>query len=143
VVPLGAEIGPASGMKMSYAALTKGLTALGAEVLVAAAKQDLLDPLLAELGESQPALLDWLERAVPGMPAKSRRWISEMEEIAATLGHVGQSPGYHHAAAAFYHHFTTTRVAAERPENRGPGRTLRTIIAALAGKRPAGQGEAA
>ena len=34
--PLGPAIGQASGLKMCYAALTKGLTALGTELLVAA-----------------------------------------------------------------------------------------------------------
>jgi 3-hydroxyisobutyrate dehydrogenase-like beta-hydroxyacid dehydrogenase len=130
--PLGPALGQASGMKMCYAALTKGLSALGSELLLAAAKLDLLDPLLAEFEASQPAALAWLERAVPGMPPKARRWVSEMEEIAATLEYLGLSPGYHRAAADLYRWVGATRLGQERPEARDRGRTMRAVIDELA-----------
>ena len=131
ICSLGPEIGQASGMKMCYAALTKGLSALGTELLLAAAHLDLLDPLLDEFQASQPSALAWLERAVPGMPPKARRWVSEMEEIAATLDHLGLSPGYHQGAANLYRWVGETRLGHERPEARDRSRTLRAVIAEL------------
>jgi 3-hydroxyisobutyrate dehydrogenase-like beta-hydroxyacid dehydrogenase len=134
--PLGAAIGQASGMKMCYAALTKGLSALGAELLLAASRLDLLDPLLAEFHDSQPTALAWLERSVPGMPPKARRWVSEMEEIAATLEHLGLSPGYHQAAANLYRWVGETELGHERPESRDQSRGLRAVVGALADSQP-------
>jgi hypothetical protein len=120
---------------MCYAALTKGLGALGTELLLAAAALDLLDPLLDEFQASQPAVRAWLERSVPGMPAKSRRWVSEMEEIAATLGHLGLSSGYHRAAADLFGWVGATDLGQERPEARDRERALRETIIALAASR--------
>jgi len=132
VRPLGAEIGQASAMKMCYAALTKGLTALGTELLLAATEHDVVDALFGELGDSQPALLAWLAGSIPGMPAKSRRWVSEMLEIAATFEHASLSPGYHRAASELYRWVGDTPLGAERPEARDTGRDLRATIEALA-----------
>lgn len=134
VLPLGAEIGQASGLKMTYAALTKGLTALGTELLLTASKLELLDPLLGELSDSQPALLDWLEKALPGMPPKSRRWVSEMQEIARTFAREGQSPSYHQAASDLYRRVGETGLGHERPESRDQSRTMRTVVESLAGE---------
>jgi 3-hydroxyisobutyrate dehydrogenase-like beta-hydroxyacid dehydrogenase len=132
VRPMGPKIGQASGLKMCYAALTKGFAALGAELMIAAEKMELLDPLLAEFADSQAAQLEWLERSVPGMPPKSRRWVSEMQEIAATLGAVGQSSGYHEAASGFFARVGETPLGRERPESRDASRTLRAVIEGLA-----------
>ena len=133
--PIGSEIGQASGMKMCYAALTKGLSALGTEIMVAAAKLDLIDSLHEELRGSQAALFDWLDKGIPGMPPKSRRWVSEMEEIAATLGHLGLSSGYHLAAADLYRRVGETRLAQESPESRDKTRTMRGAIEEMVASR--------
>lgn len=133
--PIGAEIGQASAMKMCYAALTKGLNALGTELLLAADAHGLRDALFDELQASQPALLAWLEDAVPGMPPKSRRWVSEMREIAATLEALGLSPGYHLAAADLFNWVGETPLGAERPEARDTSRGLRATLDALSASR--------
>jgi 3-hydroxyisobutyrate dehydrogenase-like beta-hydroxyacid dehydrogenase len=132
VRPIGPEIGQASGLKMCYAALTKGLSALGTELLLAAARLDLLDPLLAEFQDSQPRILDWLERAIPGMPPKSRRWVSEMEEIAVMLEYLGLRPGYHRAASDLFRWVGKTPLGQGRPETRDESRTMRDVIEELA-----------
>jgi len=99
---------------------------------MAAEKMDLLDALMAEFQASQPAQLEWLERSVPGMPPKSRRWVSEMQEIAATLGGLGQSSGYHEAASAFFARVGETELGHKRPEARDRSRTLRQVVEELA-----------
>src|SRR5262249_16912031 len=68
--PIGPRIGQASALKMSYAALTKGLAALGTELLVSARLGGVSDALAAELAGSQPQLLQWLGRQLPAFPPK-------------------------------------------------------------------------
>lgn len=76
----------ASALKMSYAGITKGFTALGAAMMLAATRGGSDDALKAELAESQPELLRFLARSVPGMYAKSYRWVAEMDEISDFIG---------------------------------------------------------
>lgn len=78
--------GAASAVKMSYAGITKGITALAAAMMLAASRAGTADDLRAELEQSQPALLAWFDRQIPGMYSKAYRWIAEMDEIAAFVG---------------------------------------------------------
>jgi putative dehydrogenase len=83
---LDGPIGAASGLKMSYAGITKGLTGLAAAMMLAATRFGAAADLRAELAESQPGLLAAFEKSVPGMYPKAYRWVAEMEEIAAFAG---------------------------------------------------------
>lgn len=83
--PIAGGIGAASALKLSYAALTKGLAAIGAAVARGAANGGVVTELRAELGESQPQLLAWLQRQIPTIEPKAHRWVGEMEEIARFL----------------------------------------------------------
>ena len=76
----------AAALKMSYAGITKGFTALGAAMMLAASRGGSAAALQRELAESQPALLGYLTRQVPSMYAKAYRWVAELEEIAAFVG---------------------------------------------------------
>ncbi len=80
---LEAPIGAASALKMSYAGITKGLTAVGTAMLLAATRSGVAEALHAELAESQLPLLASFRRSVPGMFPKAYRWVAEMQEIAA------------------------------------------------------------
>jgi hypothetical protein len=71
---------------MSYAGITKGFTALGAALALAATRAGAAEALHRELADSQPALLDWLTRQIPRMYPKAYRWVAEMEEIAGFIG---------------------------------------------------------
>ncbi len=81
---LDGPIGAASALKLSYAGLTKGITALGAAMALGAARGGTTEALLQELRESQPNLLPYLAR-LPIMFPKAYRWVAEMEEIAEFL----------------------------------------------------------
>ena len=87
---LEGEVGQASGLKMCYAALTKGLQALGSELLVAARLLGVEDTLRAEqeIGEVGH-VRRFVERSLPSMPPKAYRWIAEMEEISRTFADLG------------------------------------------------------
>lgn len=134
---LGPTIGHASGLKMCYASLTKGLTALATELLVSAERLGLSEPLQRELQSSQPALRAWIERALPAMPPKAHRWVGEMEEIAATFASVGLPPGMLLGAADVYRWVARTSLGQETPEERPAGRTAAAVVSALSEPIPA------
>ena len=78
--------GAASAMKLSYAGITKGCTAIGSAMMLGATRGGTADALLQELSESQPMLLNWMRGFVSRMPPKAYRWVAEMEEIAQVPG---------------------------------------------------------
>jgi 3-hydroxyisobutyrate dehydrogenase-like beta-hydroxyacid dehydrogenase len=95
-------VGAASAMKMSYAGITKGFTALGATMMLAASRAGTAEALIAEMQVSQPALLKWLVTQMPKMHSKAYRWVAEMEEIAAFVGPGQTGDGFYQSAAALY-----------------------------------------
>jgi 3-hydroxyisobutyrate dehydrogenase-like beta-hydroxyacid dehydrogenase len=125
-------VGHASALKMCYAALTKGLTAIGTELLVAAQRLGVDAVLAEEMSGSQKAMLDRLAGSIVSMPSKAHRWIGEMEEIAATFGAVGLTPRIYEGAADMYRFVAETPLGRETPEERDRGRSLAEVIAALA-----------
>lgn len=129
---LDGGIGQASGLKMCYGALTKGLQALGTELLVAARLMGLEESLRAEQMESTPDVLAWLQRAVPTMPPKAYRWVGEMEEIAATFASLGMTPSIYQGAADLYRFVAETPIGKESPETRDRSRGLDGVVDALA-----------
>jgi 3-hydroxyisobutyrate dehydrogenase-like beta-hydroxyacid dehydrogenase len=101
-------IGAASAMKMSYAGITKGFTALGAAMMLAATRAGTAEALKAELSGSQPALYNWLTKQMPKMYSKAYRWVAEMEEIAAFVGEDPAGAKFYQGAAELY-----ARIAAD------------------------------
>jgi len=92
----------ASALKMSYAGITKGFTALGSIMLLAATRAGTAADLYAELADSQKALLGWLNSSVPRMYDKAYRWVAEMEEISGFVGKELSDSEVHAAFAKFY-----------------------------------------
>jgi len=92
----------ASALKMSYAGITKGFTALGAAMMLAATREGTAEALRAELAESQQPLLGWLTRQTPNMYAKAYRWVAELDEIAAFVGNDKDEHAMLAAAARLY-----------------------------------------
>ncbi len=76
----------ASALKMSYAGITKGFTALAAAMMLAATREGSVEALKKELAESQVPLQAWLSRQIPAMYGKAYRWVAELEEIAGFVG---------------------------------------------------------
>jgi hypothetical protein len=92
----------ASGVKMAYAAWTKGSSALLLAVRELARAEQVEPTLLAEWELSLPELLERSEGAARSAEAKGWRWVGEMEEIAATFEANGLPGGFHHAAAEVF-----------------------------------------
>jgi 3-hydroxyisobutyrate dehydrogenase-like beta-hydroxyacid dehydrogenase len=129
---IGDGIGQASGLKMCYAALTKGLIALGTELLLAAHLMGLDDALRDEQRESIPSVLAWLEGMMPTMPPKAYRWVGEMEEIATTFSALGLTPRMLEGAADMYRFVAETPLGRETPETRDTSRDAYGLVTALA-----------
>ncbi len=128
---LGGAIGRASGLKMCYAALTKGTAALHTALLTAAEALGLSDELQTEIEQSQPDARRAMQNLV-GIPAKAFRWVGEMEEIAATFASVGVTDRLHLGAADVFRMIAASPVGHERPETVDHRRTLAELIDILA-----------
>jgi 3-hydroxyisobutyrate dehydrogenase-like beta-hydroxyacid dehydrogenase len=102
-------VGAASGLKMSYAGLTKGFTALCATMLEAASRDGLADALRSELARSQPNFLAWMERALPAMGPKAYRWVAEMREIAEFAGAPDDGSAIYEGVARLYQRIADRR----------------------------------
>lgn len=101
-------VGAASALKMSYAGITKGTTALASMMMLAATRAGVADKLRVELERSHPAFVSQFQRAVPDMFDKAYRFVGEMEEIADFVGEDPQARQMYQAIAGFY-----TRIAAD------------------------------
>ena len=130
--PLGQEIGQASAIKMCYAALTKGLTALCAELLTAAETLGVSADLAEEFELSQTALYQRMQKGLPSLPSKSRRWIGEMEEIAVTFADVGLTPNILAGAADIFRFISQTELASLSPEQPDAFPSMEKMITQLA-----------
>jgi 3-hydroxyisobutyrate dehydrogenase-like beta-hydroxyacid dehydrogenase len=128
VIRVGPEIGQASGLKMVYAASTKGTTALWTELLVAARALGLEEALMREFaggrGISGPVIA-----GIPSMPRRSRRWVGEMEEIAATFAELGLTPRILDGAADIYRLVGSTALGDQT--SREPNPTLDLLLQTL------------
>jgi len=102
IVVMDAPIGAASGLKLAYAGLTKGFTALAAAIVTAASRDGLAEALRSELARSQPQFLDRIDRFVPAMFPKAYRWVAEMEQIAEFIADPAAGATIYEGAARLY-----------------------------------------
>lgn len=124
----GPEVGRGSSVKMVYAGITKGTSALHAAMLIAAERLGVADELHAELQSSQVATYQRMENMTPALPAVSGRYIGEMLEIAKTMTACDVPAGFHEGAAALYTLLEKSPFAAERRDTVDKDRTLRQTI---------------
>jgi 3-hydroxyisobutyrate dehydrogenase-like beta-hydroxyacid dehydrogenase len=116
--------GAASALKVAYAAYTKGTAALLLAIRALALKEGVEDALLKEWRHSLPDLPARTDAAVQGSVRKAWRFVSEMEENAATFAAAGLPDGFSRAAAAVY-----DRLAGYKDSKQAP--SIAEITAAL------------
>jgi L-threonate 2-dehydrogenase len=116
-------IGAASALKMSYAGITKGTTAIASAMLLGAAHFGCADALIAELTESQPEMLARFRESIPRMYDKAYRWVAEMQEISNFLEKNPPSRDIYAAVARLYDDLAT----AYSEKERGPENAVRTL----------------
>jgi 3-hydroxyisobutyrate dehydrogenase-like beta-hydroxyacid dehydrogenase len=102
IAVMDAPIGAASGLKLAYAGLTKGFTALASAIVAAASREGLADALRSELARSQPEFLDRIDRYVPAMFPKAYRWVAEMEQIAEFIADPSAGATIYEGAARLF-----------------------------------------
>jgi L-threonate 2-dehydrogenase len=100
--PVDGPVGAASAVKMSYAGITKGITALGSMMMLGATRGGVADELRNQLERSHPAFMNNFRRAVPDMFDKAYRFVGEMEEIADFVGEDKEARQMYLAIADFY-----------------------------------------
>jgi len=126
------RVGDAAAVKMCYGAVTKGMIALGAELMIAARRLGVEEALKAEMTQSQGPILDWLGRNLPTMPPKAYRWVPETREIAATFEHAGLTPRTMLGAADMYVAIAATTLGRESPEAaREAKRSAEAVVSTL------------
>jgi 3-hydroxyisobutyrate dehydrogenase-like beta-hydroxyacid dehydrogenase len=121
-------LGDASGLKMAYAGINKGMIALASAIAIGAARSGALESLIAELKESQPAMYDRFRGGLPGMYSKAYRWDGEMEEIARFLEPEAGAATMFHGASALYEHIAEA-------DREGPDSEIIAILDRFTGRR--------
>jgi L-threonate 2-dehydrogenase len=116
-------IGAASGLKMSYAGITKGITALGSAMMLGAARFGCAEALVAELSQSQPQIFKYLSASIPRMYDKAYRWVAEMEEISDFHGAYKPAADIYAAIARHYE----ALAAAEAEPSPAPDNPIKTL----------------
>ncbi len=132
VTVMSDRVGDASAIKMCYAAMTKGVQALGLELLVAARRLGVDAALEAQFKASRSDVYNWVVGALPVMPPKAYRWVPEMLEIAKTFEAAGMTPRIFEGAADMYTFTAGTALGRETPENRDKSRDGREVVRLLA-----------
>ena len=122
-------IGHASALKMCYASATKGSTALYAELMIAAKALGVEKTLIAEFKQSQADRFAGIERGLPRVPIKARRFIGEMKEMAKMYDSLGLTPNMLAGAAQVYRVIGTTPLADRTPEDTSPFPSLDEALA--------------
>ena len=115
--------GAASALKMSYAGITKGTTAIASAMLLGAARFGCSEALIAELTESQPEMLARFRQGIPRMYDKAYRWVAEMEEISDFLEQNPPSHDIYAAIARLYGYLAS----AEAEKEPGPDNAVHTL----------------
>jgi len=120
-------VGAASALKMSYAGITKGTTAIASAMLLGAARFGCGEALIAELTESQPEMLARFRESIPRMYDKAYRWVAEMEEISDFLEKNPPSRDIYAAVARLYAHLAEAE-AEKEPDPHNAVRTLDRVL---------------
>jgi 3-hydroxyisobutyrate dehydrogenase-like beta-hydroxyacid dehydrogenase len=129
IIVIDDVVGHASALKLCYASLTKGSAALYAELMIAAKALGVEETLIAEFKHSQADRFAGIERSLPRLPVKARRFVGEMEEMAKMYDALGLSPNMLAGAAKVYDIIGRTPLAGRTPEDTSPFPTLDEALA--------------
>ncbi|OQO12757.1 hypothetical protein B0A48_02221 [Cryoendolithus antarcticus] len=124
---INATVGSASGLKMCFAAINKGFTALALQSLTTANSLGVVDELQKHMTEFSPRLGLQMNGSLPAMPPKAYRWILEMVEIAKTFeedGGFSREENLFHPMTEIYRLVTDdTELGKEQTDDRKRGKT--------------------
>ncbi|ROW10803.1 hypothetical protein VPNG_05350 [Cytospora leucostoma] len=128
------DIGASSGLKMCFASLAKGYSAIAVQSFTTAHRLGVLDSLKEAMREIVPARVKQTEDALVGMPPKAYRWVREMEEISKTHAEDGgfEEDLFKGAAGVFKAVAEDTVLGQEKVGERKRGRTGEDVAVAMA-----------
>lgn len=132
---IGPEVGAASGLKMCFASLSKGFSAIAVQSFTTAARLGVLPALQEALRDVvSPQRLAQAEGALVHVPPKAYRWVHEMEEIARTHAEEGgfEESLFRGAAGVFRAVAEDPVLGREKVGDRKRGRTAEDVAAAMA-----------
>jgi 3-hydroxyisobutyrate dehydrogenase-like beta-hydroxyacid dehydrogenase len=130
---VGPAIGSGSGLKMCFASLHKGATALAIEAYTAAHTLGVLPQLRTHLQEYSPGVHKQAENGITRMPPKAYRWVAEMQEIANTFNEVGFGKEMFEGARDVYELVADdTELGKEKTEERDRGQTPEDVALLIA-----------
>ncbi|RMY77436.1 hypothetical protein D0863_01323 [Hortaea werneckii] len=132
---VGPEIGSATGLKMCFAALSKGFTALAIESLTTAHNLGCLPELKQHLEDFNPGAAKAIN-SLTSMPPKAYRWEREMEEIAKTFeadGGFAEDESMFRPIAKVYRLVAEgTELGSEKVESRVRGKSVEDVALLMA-----------
>jgi 3-hydroxyisobutyrate dehydrogenase-like beta-hydroxyacid dehydrogenase len=135
MIDMGADVGRASAIKMTYAAMNKGVDALYTAVLMAAEQLGVRGELMDEFRSSQAREFERMTARIPYLAATAARYTGEMREIAATFAAADVSPDFHRGAEWVYAQLAQTPFASETratlPEQRSLDEAIGVFCASL------------
>ena len=122
-------IGPASGLKMCFASMTKGLTAIAIQAFTTAYKIGVFEHLQSHLSEYSFRTGDLAAKGLVNMPPKAYRWVDEMREIARTFQDEGgfQMGMFEGVSEVYRVVAEETDLGKEKTENRRLGKTAEDV----------------
>jgi len=109
-------LGRASALKMSFAAYTKGTTALLCAIVAAAEQMGVRPELEKQWSRNGSNFAKQTRNRISRVTAKAWRFSGEMGEIADTLESAGLPPGFHLAAKDIYERISDFKGALDLPE---------------------------
>lgn len=128
------DLGASSGLKMCFASLSKGYSAIAIQSYTTAHRMGVLPALQEAMDEIVPARVQQTKNALVGMAPKAYRWVREMEEISKTHEEEGGFEPYlfRGAAGVFRAVAEDTVLGEEKVGQRKRGRTAEDVAAAMA-----------
>lgn len=121
---MDAPIGAASSVKMCFAGINKGFTAMASMMILAATRDGAAEYLRGEVFAIAPGLSETIDVNLPRMYDKAYRFAPEMEEIAGYLSSDAPSAQAYQAFAKFYE-----RIAADMKAGKTDVEALRAFTA--------------
>lgn len=130
---VGDAIGKASGLKMCFASMTKGLTAIAIQAFTTAQRLGVHDELQDHLKQYSPKTGDLVQGGLTSMPPKAYRWIEEMRLIGETMKDEGGFESELFAEIAkVYEVVKESELGKEQTENRQRGKTTVDVAVLVA-----------
>lgn len=128
------DLGASSGLKMCFASLSKGYSAIAIQSYTTAHRMGVLSSLQEAMDQIVPARVQQTKNSLVGMAPKAYRWVAEMEEISKTHSEEGGFEPYlfQGAAGVFKAVADDTVLGEEKVGQRKRGRTAEDVAAAMA-----------